>query len=408
MRFLVVAQNLKVSGASEGVVSRSFLAKLRMAYPESLIDVLYLRTNNAEDQLHLLPVNSIISHFINVQPTFFVKWINRITRRLFNVSWYDRHVHKSFAKPMAAINPDLYDHVFIRSAGLNHETILAAKDLPILKKAIINFHDPYPFFWYQGSKNELTGDTLNRFLNMYKVVQQAKTCISTANLMSKDLEFLYGSRKRFYTLAHQYSETVFDLTDIEHALTKQKPVTIAYHGSIQFGRQIVTLLDAYDSLVKTNLKIKENTEFVLRLGGGNVEQLRSKYVENTNISILKCLNFSNSSYEQKHIADINVILENGPLYCNILVGKAPFLDEINNSIFCVSPERSELRSLIKDENAIAVGTDLEEVRVKLEALIHAELESKTPAKLFGDYFSDENFRKTLDFILNLNKTHDIK
>ena len=33
MNFLVIAQDLRVSGTSEGVVSRSFLAKLRMAYP---------------------------------------------------------------------------------------------------------------------------------------------------------------------------------------------------------------------------------------------------------------------------------------------------------------------------------------------------------------------------------------
>jgi hypothetical protein len=28
--------------------------------------------------------------------------------------------------------------------------------------------------------------------------------------------------------------------------------------------------------------------------------------------------------KQMYEADINIIIENGPLYCNILVGKAPF------------------------------------------------------------------------------------
>ncbi|SFJ09327.1 glycosyltransferase family protein [Olleya namhaensis] len=402
MNFLVIAQDLRVSGTSEGVVSRSFLAKLRMAYPDAVIDVLYLKNHNNDDQLELLPVNSIQSHKINLKPTFTVKWINRFTRRLFNISWYDKFIHKSYGKHMNALNHEKYDHVFIRSSGLKHETLLAAKDLPILKKAIINFHDPYPFFWYQGSLNELTGDELNRFHNMFKVVQQAKVCISTAKMMSEDLEFLYGSRKRFYTLPHQFSETVFDLTDIEHVRKKQKLVTLAYHGSIQFGRKIDVLLDAYDTLVRTNVQIKDNTEFVLRLGGGDVQRLREKYAGNNNIAVLGTLNFSNSSYEQKHIADINVILENGPFYCNILVGKAPFLASLNKPIFCVSPQRSELSNLIKNKKFIACGDDLDAVRLKLEALITDTIQTKENAKVFGDYFSDAYFKDTINNILNLS------
>ncbi|GAA4236019.1 hypothetical protein GCM10022291_19390 [Postechiella marina] len=402
MNFLIIAQDLRISGTSEGVVSRSFIAKLRITYPEATIDVLYLKNHNNEDQLELLPVNSIQSHVINLKPTFSVKWINRFTRRVFNISWYDRFIHKSYAKHIAAVNHEKYNHIFIRSAGLNHETILAAKDLPILKKAIINFHDPYPFFWYQGSKNKLSGDELNRFSNMYKVVQQAKVCLSTAQLMSQDMEFLYGSRKRFYTLPHQFSKTVFDLTDVKHIRKKQKLVTIAYHGSIQFGRQIEVLLDAYSSLVATNSKIKNNTEFVLRLAGGDVQKIKNKYLETKNIVILETLNFSNSSYEQMHIADLNVILENGPLYCNILVGKAPFLGATDKPIFCVSPERSELKRLIKDKKFIASGSNVNEVKEKLETLILDIILNKKTSNVFGSYFSDEYFKETLNSILKID------
>jgi hypothetical protein len=35
---------------------------------------------------------------------------------------------------------------FCRSAGLEYETILSLKGLPC-RKAIINFHDPYPLFF---------------------------------------------------------------------------------------------------------------------------------------------------------------------------------------------------------------------------------------------------------------------
>lgn len=399
MKFLVIAQNLKVSGASEGIVSRSFLAKLRMAYPESVIDVLYLKNHPSEDQLHLLPVDSIQSHFLNLKPPFVTKWLNRISWRLFHISLYDRFVHKLYGSYISKIKHEQYDHVFIRSSGLNHETLLGARDLPILKKAIINFHDPYPFFWYQGSHHELSGVELFRLKTMYKVIQQAKGCISTAQLMSNDLEFLYGSRKKFYTVPHQFSSTVFDLTDIEKVRPKQKKLTIAYHGSIQFGRKIDTILDAYATLVNENATIKAETEFVLRLGGGDVNALRNNYKDCDNIVILPTFNFSNSAYEQTHIADINVILENGPLYCNVLVGKAPFLASLNKPIFCVSPERSELRQIIKDPKLIANGGDVVDVKVKLKVLIEKRLVSNEPVDCFGNYFSESRFKEILSPIL---------
>ncbi|TDE53939.1 hypothetical protein [Flavobacterium sp. GT3P67] len=399
MKFLVIAQNLKVSGASEGIVSRSFLAKLRMAFPESIIDVLYLKNHPSEDQLHLLPVDSIQSHVINLKPAFVTKWLNRISLRLFHISLYDRFVHKSYGAPISKIDHEQYDHVFIRSSGLNHETLLGARDLPVLKKAIINFHDPYPFFWYQGSHHALSGVELFRLKTMYKVILQAKGCMSTAQLMSNDLEFLYGSRKKFYTLPHQFSNTVFDLTDIQKVRPKTKKLTIAYHGSIQFGRKTEALLDAYLALVNENATIKEETEFVLRLGGGDVNALRDNYKECSNIVILATLNFSNSAYEQTHLADINVILENGPLYCNILVGKAAFLASLNKPVFCVSPERSELRQIIKDPKLIANGGDITDIKMKLEALIEKRLGFNEALYSFGDYFSDENFKARLNKIL---------
>lgn len=399
MNFLVIAQDLRVSKTSEGIVSRSFIANLRKVYPKAIIDVLYLTNHETEDQLDLLPIDSIKVHLISVKVTFLVKWINRVTRRVLNLSWYDRHVHKAYGKYIKAVDEKKYDHVFIRSAGLNHQTLLASKDLPILKKAIINFHDPYPFFWYQGSKYELFPDELTRLKKMFDVVSQARRCITTANRMSNDLEFLYGSRKQFHTLPHQFSHTVFDLTDTEFVLPKKKKLTLTYHGSIQFGRQIDNLLDAYDTITKTNPLIKENTDFVLRLLGGDVQRIREKYQENTNISVLHTLNFSNSCYEQKHVADINVILENGPLYCNILVGKAPFLASLRKPVFCVSPKRSELRGLIKDERYIATGDNREEIKTKLESLIMNRMEDQTPVDVFGDYFSFEHFKTLLNEIL---------
>ena len=398
-KFLIVEQDLRVSGTSQGIISRSFIAKLRMAHPNAIIDVVYLKSSASEDQLNLLPVDSIETHLLDLKIPFFTKWINKFYWRIFHVSLAARHINSVYGSYIAKIDHEKYNHVFIRSAGLAHETILGAKDLPILKRAIVNFHDPYPVFWYVGSQSKLTNLEMFKMKEMMSVVSQAKTCMSSAQTMSNDMEYLYGTRKKFYTLPHQYSETVFDLLDNSKVLQKNKKITISYHGAIQFGRNIDVLLDAYQELVDENPLYRENTEFVLRLRGQDNKRLTQKYVKSENIIVSDTLNFSNSAYEQIHIADINIILENGPIYCNILVGKAPFLASFGKPIFSISPQRSELRNIITDKKYIADCNDKEEVKQKLENLIKNRLNSNELVSPFGDYFSDENFIKTLNTIL---------
>lgn len=399
-KFLVVEQDLRVSGTSQGIISRSFLAKLRMAYPNALIDVVYLKSHPSEDQLHLLPVDSVETHVLNLKIPFFTKWINKFYWRIFHVSLAAKHITNVYASYIAKINYQKYDHIFIRSAGLAHETILATKNLPILKKAIVNFHDPYPLFWYVGSQTELTKIEMFQMKEMLNVVSQAKTCMSSANNMSRDMEYLYGTQKKFYSLPHQYCESVFDLTDNSQVQQKNKKVIISYHGAIQFGRNVEILLDAYQELVESNPVYKEDTEFVLRLKGINLKKLAAKYSKTINIVVLETLNFSNSCYEQQHIADINIILENGPIYCNILVGKAPFLASFDKPILSISPKRSELREIINDKQYIADCENKNEIKQKLENMIISRLHSNEAVTPFGDYFSDENFIKNLNTILS--------
>jgi predicted nuclease of predicted toxin-antitoxin system len=403
MKFLIVEQDLRVSGTSQGIISRSFLAKLRIAYPDSVIDVVYLKQYDSEDRLDLLPVDSIDSFVLDLKIPFVTKWLNKVYWRLFHISLKQRYIHKVYGSCIAKIDYHKHDHIFIRSAGVDHETILGTKGLPILKKAIVNFHDPYPTFWYAGSKSMLTNLELFRLKEMFEVVIQAKTCMSSASLMAEDMEYLYGSRKKFYTLPHQYDESAFDLSDVSNILKKNKKIMISYHGAIQFGRDIEILLDAYQELVENNLLYKENTEFVLRLKGIDLVKLAQRYSKTPNIIILNTLNFSNSCNEQMNEADINIILENGPFYCNILVGKAPFLAAIKKPILSISPQRSEMRRIIKDNQYIASYCDKEEIKQKLENLIVNRMTSNELVYPFGDYFSDENFKGMLDKVL-LNST----
>lgn len=399
MKFLVIEQDLRVAGTSQGIISRSFLAKLRIAYPESIIDVVYLKQYPSEDQLDLLPVDSIVTHVLNLKIPFITKWMNKIYWRLFHVSLKEQHIHKVYGSYISKIAYQKYDHIFIRSAGLNHETILGSLDLPILKKAIVNFHDPYPLFWYTGSRSSLSNLELFRMKKMHKVVSQSKTCMSSASTMSQDMQFLYGSSKRFFVLPHQYVENVFDLSDNNCVIKKSKKITILYHGAIQFGRDIEILLDTYQELVESNSLYKDNTEFIIRVKGIDVNKLLAKYSKTPNIIVLNTLNFSNSCNEQMYEADINIILENGPLYCNILVGKAPFLGSINKPILSISPIRSELQKIVNDDKFIANMKDKEEIKLKLQNLILNRLDSNEPAFPFGDYFSDENFKVMLDKVI---------
>jgi hypothetical protein len=400
MNFLVIEQDLRVAGTSQGIISRSFLAKLRKSYPLSVIDVIYLKTTNSEDDLHLLPVNSIQSHVLNLKIPFFTKWINKIYWRLLHVSLKDEYIHSVYASYIAKIDFKPYDHIIIRSAGLDHEIILATYNLPILKKAIVNFHDPYPLPWYVGTQKLMTSLDLFRVKKMATIVAQAKTCSSSAHYMSHDLQYLYASKKKFYTLPHQFDASVFDFSDRQQMLSKTKKVTISHHGALMFGRDVDILLDAYKDLVENNILYKENTEFILRLKGQENNRLRKKYASTKNIQIFDTLNFSNSSNEQIYETDIAIILENGPIYCNILVGKAPFLAAYNKPILSISPAKSELRNIIADQKYIATMDNKEEIKFKLEQLIMDRMETAAPRYPFGDYFSDDNFKKSLDTILN--------
>lgn len=399
MKFLVIAQDLRVSGTSEGVVSRSFLAKLRMAYPSAVIDVLYLKIHTGEDDLDLLPIDSISSQVIDLKAPFFIKWLNRITTRLLNVSSYDNYIHKLFSKHIAKVDYKKYNHVFVRSSGLNHETILALKNLPILEKAILNFHDPYPFFWYPGSNRKLTGVEISRLKKIRSIVKMAKSCISPSKLLSNDLEVLYESKNKFYVLPHQYASSVFNLKEKNEKHKSNKKLSMSYHGSLQFGRNLDVLLDCYNELVNEDAKVKADTEICIRLKTNEFERFRNKYSNNENINILEKADFLTSSYEQMFESDIILILENGPDISNILVGKAPFVDTLQKPVLILSPEVSELRHIVKDEKYMATYSNKVEIKEKLKNLLIDGLNSNTEVSVFGNYFSDANFKNQLEQIL---------
>lgn len=399
MKFLVIVQDLRVSGTSEGLVSRSFLSKLRKSYPTSVIDVHYIIPTDTEDRLDLLPVDGVKKHLVATKVPSHIVFLNRIYWRLFHISLKERYIHQQYAKIIKTIDYKQYDHIFIRSAGIDHEIIMATHGLPILKKAIVNFHDPYPLAWYVGTESNVSNLELFRLKRTIEIVAQAKTCSSSSHYMSHDLQNLYASKKKFHTLPHQFDAAVFDLSDTNQIMKKNKKVSISYHGALMFGRNIENFLIAYEELLKEEPNYMQETEVLLRVKGEGIKQLKEKFKTIENIQILDTINFSNSSNEQIHESDIVLILENGPLYCNILVGKAPFLAAYHKPVLCLSPEKSELRNIITDKRCIANMHDVTEIKQKLKVLIENRLVSQEPFAPFGDYFSDENFKELLDGIL---------
>jgi hypothetical protein len=399
MKVIIIVQDLRVSGTSEGIVSRSFISKLKMIYPDAIIDLHYFITYSHEYDKELLPVSSITEYLVNRKPPIILKILNALYRRIFTKSLYQSFVINQYRKPISKIKYEDYDLVFVRSSGLEYETILGLKDLPILNNSIINFHDPYPLFFDTSSLNLLTKKHLIDFYEMYGIVQNAIGCTTPSNLLSKDLQFIYGSNKKFHTLPHQYDNSVFNLTDMSQVRKKEKPISISYHGGLQFGRDIDILIDAYIDLIKTDSYLLEQSELVLRLKSSENKRLKEKYKEFGTIHVLDGLDFSNSANEQIQEADIVLLLESTFEYSNILLGKAPFVASLSKPILALLPEVCELRRIIKKEEYIAKSSDKEDIKIKLKAIVINTLRANKTENLFGDYFGNECFKITFDAIV---------
>ncbi|MCH4821583.1 hypothetical protein ML462_00220 [Gramella lutea] len=398
LKFLVIAQDLRISGTSEGIVSRSFLAGLSQVYPQSRIDVVYLRNHNNEDRLDLLPVDSIKSFYLEKKIPSYVILVNKMWWRLVGTSLNDSYHLKNYRRIISKIDFKEYDHIFIRSSGQEFEVIRAARGLPILERSIVNFHDPYPIVWDTGSNRLPRKTEFGQFKEIWDIVESARVCISPSRLLSHDLEHLYGSSKKFYTLPHQYRADVFEKGDQERIRKKEKEISISYHGALQLGRNLQILLDAYQNLINENSYLKAKTELILRLRGGNIKELRDKY-NGDNILFLKPVDFAESSLEQKLESDIIIVLENCATHSNILVGKAPFISSLNKPVLSLSPERSEMRRILRTEEYAANCSDKEEICLKLKNLIDRCLERSVFESPFKDYFEPENFKCHLKKIL---------
>lgn len=403
-KILVIAEDLRCSGTSEGIVSRSFLSRLRSTYPLSEIDLIYLKTFQSEDYLSLLPCDRIETYYIKTKPGFFTKWVNRVTLKICSFSYYESKLLRTFVKHYNRIDHNYYDTIFVRSTGLKFYSILALKNSEILRKSIINFHDPFPLAWYPGIDLVFNKYHLRQLMVMTDVVKMSMACMTPSSLLSQHLRFLFQSKNFFYTIPHQFVKEVFPFSDIapDKSDTSARKIVISYHGAIMFGRNIDPLLDAYIEIIENNPIIKAESEFILRLRGQENCRLRMKYAKIQNIKVLDEIDFLKSFKEQQLDSDILIIIENGDDYSITLMGKSPVLASLQKPILVLSPPKSELRTLISSE-FVATVSDRMDIKTKLERLILKRINNNnTNQDVFGDYFSQSSFDRIIKNVVEVD------
>lgn len=397
MKVLILAQDLRISGTSEGLVSRSFISGFKNYCPNTTIDLVYLKTHSSDDSLHLLPVNLLKESRIDLTSDLFTKWVNRFTLRLFNFSFYNWKIISRFNKHIKSIVLSQYDVVFARSSGINFELIRALKYLKSLDNIIVNIHDPYPLSYHPNNKRKV--NKYDEFLikEMSAVLSRSLNVICPSKKLANDLNKIYGINK-IRVLPHHYNPRIINLSNHNSNLSKDNEVSVHYHGSLDYGRNVDGLLSAYIKLLQRKPLLAEKTELVLRLKSNKIFELRYRY-QHPNIKILEGVDLCTSIYEQKELSDLNIILDNGPDYSNILVGKAPVLSYLAKPVFIIAPNDSELFDVTQDKNMIANANDLFDIENKLDSILEKLISKHKSEDTFGEYFSKNEFNNRLDQLL---------
>lgn len=395
-RILVITEDLRISGTSEGIVSRSFIARLRNFFPDGIIHLIYLKSFESDDRLDLLPVDKCEEFEINLKPNTFIKWINRFTRLFLSFSFYEYHLREQFRKIYQCIDHQSYDHIFVRSTGLEFRSILALENSQLLLYSIINFHDPFPKAWYRKSDYAFPKSDIKTLKSMIKIVDKARACITPSQVLSQNLAFLYQSNRKFYTLPHQFVPEVFNLP-AKNQMPENKPdvITLSYHGAHMFGRNIDFILDCFDELCSENSEIKKITVMKMRLKGQENLRLRKKYTHNNNIFISDSVDFFTSFSEQMTESDINILIENGPFYSNVLLGKTSIIDYFQKPVLIFSPDFSEFRAICGDYPFLCSMNNKLEIKQTITRIVKAFKSGDKVSSPFNDLFTQDYFNRAL-------------
>lgn len=401
MKVLVIAEDLRVSGTSEGQVSRSFVFNLSRHPRITTVDLLYFKCNVENHFLEKLGVqNSWIFLTPNLNGSIF-RFFEKICHKLLGKSIIDNYKINWMKNKFRSFDFSPYDRIFIRSTGQSFWAIRASSALNgYEKKTVLYFHDPYPVFWDPGFFGKLSKIGLNSFLEMRSIVNRGFMLTTPSNYLSKDMRFLYGSKVSFVTIPHQFVPEVFDFPEEVFLKDVEDKIVVMYHGAIQLGRTLDSFLEAFKSLLEENSLFEEKVILILRIKDGKDLPLKSKYKDIRNIRFLDQVNAGVAYKEIYQYSDVNLVLEPSGSYSNILVGKAPLLASLNRPVLVLGPDDSELKYLLKDKNQFARAISTEEIKLKLKLIIDdIVINGKGNKDPFNGYFSIENYFNLLESVL---------
>ncbi|SFT40256.1 hypothetical protein SAMN04489724_0602 [Algoriphagus locisalis] len=403
MRLLVVAEDLRVSGTSEGQVSRSFVYRLALHPDVEKVDLLYLKKESSDHEIDMLPLNQVWEHDILFSKNKISKFVEKLGHKIFGKSLEDKVKLSKMEKILSNVRFENYDFIAVRSSGQSFLSLRAFKKFDYLKdKIVLFFHDPYPVFWDPGYSGPFSKRSENEFKDMKSLIDLGFKCVTPSNLLSKDLRFLYKSNRNFFTLPHQFAPEVFSVFNGPKLKKESGKITFMYHGAIQLGRKIDYFLDACKDLMVESPDFKDQVKLILRIKGNDVERIKTKYKDMEILQILPQVPSQVAFWEAKEIADINLILEPSGNYSNILVGKAPLLDYVNRGVLVLGPEESELRNLLVDQSSFALAGSLIDIKRAVLSSIQKIRDNNTMYPVFGEYFSVENFNNLASKIFTPN------
>ncbi|MCR9134125.1 MAG: hypothetical protein NXI08_16285 [bacterium] len=403
MNILILAEDLRISGTSEGIVSRSFIFKLREVYPHAIISVVHFNWSSEYDYLELLPVNNFKT--IQIQQVGYriaSRPLIKVIRKLLALDLNDYLLIRQFNRFLLKINESQYDLIFARSAGLKYYLHRSLLNHPkLLSKSALNFHDPYPVYFSPGHSSNIKKADLKQLTKMIKIVNNAAFVFAPSSRLAENLSFLYGSKKEIYTIPHQFHIKSLPPLHDENAFhsdsLKKDEIRIVYHGAVQLNQNISILIDSFLNILRKR-QFTSKIILSLRLKGNQANQLKTKYDKYKEIEFLSVVESAYSFYEQKYNSDICIILDTCGWNSEILVGKAPMLAELNKPVLALTPRVSELRKIIDDDRYLALCSSEDEIQLKLSGLINSVILKEKLPPPFGRYFSKEEFFNAINVL----------
>jgi hypothetical protein len=99
-------------------------------------------------------------------------------------------------------------------------------------------------------------------------------------------------------------------------------------------------------------------------------------------------------------SQINILIENGPFYSNVLLGKTPILDYLQKPILIVSPDFSEFRAICGNYPFLCSMNNKVEIKETINSIVKAVKSGYKLPSPFKDLFTQDYFNRSLTKVLS--------